>query len=87
MLIQTKYAIGEPIWFLACSQLQCSHITGIETFTNENGVSVAYRTEITGLAESKLPVSVGEVNAFSSKDELLQTLVERFHASIDAGSA
>lgn len=87
MLISTKYAIGESIWFLAHCELQCNHIVGVDTFSDSDGVSVAYRTTIKGPDGTDLSVCVSEKNTFSSKDELINTITDNFYKTIAVGES
>lgn len=98
MLISTKYGLGDSIWFIFQSDIYLSQILRVEvcsSYLDNNNTEdpdsvmtdVAYRVEIQG-ANSSIThgILVFEKNAFSSKDELINTITERFHKSIAPGA-
>ena len=88
MTIVTKYSINDTIWFLFLSELCCSQIINIEiSHSEEYGTKSIYQCLVKNTRGQDMSVLVQEQHAFESKDELINTITERFYKSIESGSA
>lgn len=88
MLVTTKYSIGDSIWFLANASLQCGEITVIELMSNAEETKTVYIVPVSLVnGQPPLNVMVREGDAFASKDELIQTITQRFYDNVGTGSA
>lgn len=96
MLISTKYGLGDSIWFIHSAALHCCEIITVQFCTyivEKQSPSDRVETVVTYVCaishtdnKSTYNVVVNEDNAFSSKDELINTITERFHKSIAPGA-
>lgn len=86
MLINTKFSIGDAIWFIVNASLFCSNINGIEVFTDEKETKTVYYADVPGPSGQPVRAVIGERHAFSSKDELINTITERYYETLEPGS-
>lgn len=90
MLVNTKYSLGDMIWFLYQGELQCCTVIGVESMTTKEGDDTISKTVYFSSVKTtggNINVVVSERNAFESKDELINTISERFYKSLEQGSA
>lgn len=86
MLIDTKWSLGDTIFFLHRSAICFSEITSIECFVSDKIVSVVYVVAIpTGNVSQNFIVQ--DEMAFSSKEDLLVSLTDKFNKQLESGSA
>lgn len=83
MTIITKYSIGDVIWFLKNSALRNETIVRIEIVAIGDKIETVYMTAIKDADGRIIELSsAAEQNCFDSKDELINTITERFYDSI-----
>lgn len=87
MLINTKFSVGDSIWFIVNAALYCSSITAIEVYTDTIETKTIYYTDIPASNGNMVKAVIGDKHAFATKDELINnTITERFYESIEKGS-
>lgn len=83
MTIITKYSIGDVIWFLKNSALRNEAIVRIDTWIIAEKATTTYSTALKDNDGNIKELSfTPEENCFDSKDELINTITERFYESI-----
>lgn len=86
MIITTKYSIDDSIWFIYNAELYCQIIVGVDSMTTKENVRTVYYCEIP-IGDKLVSVMVIEQHAYSSKDELINTITDRFYKTIERGSS
>lgn len=88
MLIQTKFSIGESIWFISGSNMYCSEIHTVEASITSDGTRAIYICNVLlPGAEKELCVVMAEHNAYATKDELINSITERYYQSLEKGAS
>ena len=71
MIIETKYNIGDEVWFINHNKVCVSFITDIRVRKNKTNIKVEYHIE----PQHKIVFGViKEQELFSTKEELLKSL-------------
>ena len=71
MTIETKYNIGDEVWFIWENMVQSAKIDSICSITVDPEKSVIYQLDMTW---NKAPLLFKEIALFPTKEELLKSL-------------
>ena len=69
MKIETRYNIGDSVWFLFSNKVELGKVSAIKTFTTETASYDSYNID---LGDNKAANNIEKL--FTTKDELLKTL-------------
>lgn len=67
MTIETKYNIGDEVWFEAAGDAKCEEIFGIEVNVYKDKLFIEYL-----FANDSYPFGLNEFDLFPTKEELLK---------------